>query len=133
VIRLAVTLASALALAACGGDDEDDSKEAQDTVREFIRATNDRDAEAFCGEVVSDAFLEQLTGAKGDRAEKLCEDQIKVVKSPRLELVRITKAEIDGEDAEVSARIKAQGQTRDQVFRLKEEDGGWRIAGGAER
>jgi hypothetical protein len=130
VIRLATILASALALVACG-DGGDDDKEAQDTVREFIRATNDRDARTFCGEVVSEDFLEQLTGARGDRAEKLCEDQIKVVKSPRLELVRIAKTEVDGDEAEVTARIKAQGQSRDQVFRLKEEDGDWRIAGGS--
>jgi hypothetical protein len=131
VIRLATILAAALALAACGGDGGDDSKDAQQTVREFIRATNERDADTFCGDVVSDDFKEQLTGASGDRAQKLCEEQIKVVKSPRLELVRITKTEVNGDEAEVTAQIKAQGQTREQAFRLKDEDGDWRIAGGA--
>jgi hypothetical protein len=127
--RLPPILLAGLALAACGGGDDD--QEAQDAVREFIRATNERDADAFCNEAITEDFREQFTAAKGDNARKLCEEQLKTAKTPRLQLVRIVKTKVDGDSADVTADMRTQGQPLQQVFRLRKEDGDWGIAGGA--
>ncbi len=124
-----VTGLGANLLAACGGGDDD--KEAQDAVREFIRATNERDADTFCNEAITDDFREQFTAAKGDSARKICEQQLKSSKTPRLQLVHIVKTEVDGDEAEVTADMRTQGQPLKQVFHLKKEHGDWGVAGGS--
>ena len=50
-----------------GGDDEEDVEE---TVRDFVQATNEPDEDAFCGEFVTQEFIEQSTGANGDEAAR---------------------------------------------------------------
>jgi hypothetical protein len=128
VRRLPPILVATLALAACGGDDD---TKAQDAVREFIRATNDRDAETFCNEAITDDFREQFTAAKGDTAREVCEQQLESSKTPRLELLRIARTEVDGDEAEVTAEMRTQGQPLRQVFHLKKEGGDWGVAGGS--
>jgi Domain of unknown function (DUF4878) len=121
----------AVALAACGGDD-DDREEVERTVRDFVTATNERDADAFCGELVTQEFLEQSTGAKGDQAEEACKKQLESVVGIRLRLVKIRGTEIDGDRARVTAVLEAQGQRQPpRVLRLVREDGDWKLAGGA--
>jgi len=130
LIRLANLLLAlfALGLAACGGDDE---KQAEQTVREFVKATNSRDTQKFCDELVSQQFLEQSTGAKGDRAREACRDQLKSLKGLKVHLDRVSNAKVDGDRATVRTVLSNQGQKQDQVFRLKKEDGDWKLAGGA--
>jgi hypothetical protein len=118
----------ALALSACGGGD--DREDIEQTVRDFVSATNDRDADTFCGEIVTQDFLEQSTGATGDEAEDECKRQLEAIKGLQVELVEISKTEVDGDSATVRAVIETQGDSRPQTLRLEQEDGKWKLAGG---
>ena len=117
----------ALALAACGGDDKAD---AEQTVREFVKATNSRDSKRFCTELVTQEFAEQATGAKGEKARETCQRQLKSLKGLKLELVRIESTRVDGDKARVRAVLAIQRQEQDQLYRLEKEDGSWKLAGG---
>jgi Domain of unknown function (DUF4878) len=123
----ASAVALALALAACGGDDR---KEAQQTVREFVKATNERDSDRFCDELATQEYLEQTTGATGDQAQEECKRQLEALTGVELELVRIRKTEVDGDQAEVTAELRTQTGRQVQLLRLEKEDGDWKLAGG---
>jgi ketosteroid isomerase-like protein len=125
---LPVLAALAVAPAACGGGD--DREDIEQTVRDFVSATNDRDADAFCGEIVTQEFLEQSTGAKGDEAEDECKRQLESIRGLEVELVKISRTEVDGDSATVRAVIETQGDSRPQTLRLEKEDGKWKLAGG---
>jgi len=121
---------AALLLPACGGDDR---KDAEQTVRDFVKATDDRDGDQFCGELVTQEFLEQTTGAKGDEAKEACKRQLGAVKGLEVELVTLRKVEIDGDSAKVTAVLNTQGRRQVQLLRLKKEGGDWKLAGGTGR
>jgi hypothetical protein len=120
-------LLAALALGACGGGD--DEEKIDQTVRDFATAANDRDADTFCGEIVTQEFLEKTTGATGDDAQDECRRQMEAIKGLRLKLVRIGKTEIDGDEATVTAVFRAQGATAPETFRLEKQDGDWKLSG----
>ena len=119
--------AAALAPAACGDDDKDDVEQ---TVRDFVSASSEPDPEAFCGEIVTQEFLEQATGATGDRAEDECKRQLEEASGVDAELVEIRRTEIDGDEATVRAVIRTQGRSATQTLRLEQEDGRWKLSGG---
>lgn len=127
--RLPLVLATiaALLLAACGGDDR---KDVEQTVRDFVRATDQRDADMFCDELVTQEFLEQSTGATGDRAKDACKEQLTAVTGLRVKLVRIRRIEIDDDRARASVVLETQGRRQARLLRLKREDGDWKLAGG---
>jgi hypothetical protein len=129
VSRLAPVLAAATALllAACGGDDRE---EVEQTVRDFVRATDQRDVDTFCDELVTQEFLEESTGATGEKAGDACKQQLRAVAGLRIELVRVSKTEIDGDRAVVTAVLETQGRRDVRLLRLREEDGDWKLAGG---
>ena len=99
-------------------------------MREFVTATNSRDSERFCTELVTQEFAEQATGAKGDRARDACEKQFRSLKGLKLKLVRLENTKVDGDKAQVRAVLSIQGQEQDQLYRLEKEDGSWKLAGG---
>jgi hypothetical protein len=122
---VAALLASMVAaLAACGGNDE---SEVRQTVRDFIKATRDRDADKWCGELVTHEFLEQATGATGSEATETCRKQIRAAKPPNVRLLKLDKPRVEDDTASVIATLEDQGRPRPQVFRLKNEDGDWRL------
>ena len=125
-LLMLVTVA-ALALGACGDDDKDDIEQ---TVRDFVSASSEPDPETFCGEIVTQEFLEQATGATGDSAEEECRRQLEDTSGVHAELVEIRGTEIDGERARVRALIRTQGPARTQTLRLEKEDGRWKLSGG---
>jgi predicted lipid-binding transport protein (Tim44 family) len=129
VSRLAPVLAAAapLLLAACGGDDRE---EVEQTVRDFVRATDQRDVDTFCDELVTQEFLEESTGATGEKAGDACKQQLRAVTGLRIELVQIRKTEIDGDRAVVTAVLETQGRRDVRLLRLRKEDGDWKLAGG---
>jgi ketosteroid isomerase-like protein len=130
VARLLTASAAALALAiaACGGDDR---KEARQTVRDFVKATNERDADRFCDELATQEYLEQSTGATGDQAREECKRQFEGVTRLELELVSIRQTEVDGDRARVAAELSTQGVREVRILRLEKEDGDWKLAGGS--
>ena len=127
---IACALALLLTLAACGGGD--DSEDAEQTVRDFVTATKERDADAFCDELVTREFLEQAIGATGDQAVEACKREFKSLTGLRVDLRRIVRTEVDGDTARVTAVLARQGQPLRQTFRLKKEDGDWKLAGSAD-
>ena len=95
-----------------------------------MSASSEPDPEAFCGEIVTQEFIEQATGATGDRAEDECRRQLEEASGVDAELVEIRNTEIDGEEARVRAVIRTQGQSGTQTLRLEKEDGKWKLSGG---
>ena len=128
--RLALALCLLpLALSACGGGD--DSKDAQQAVRDFVQATNDRDGDRLCGRLLSQEYMEKATGASGDRAEDACKDQLSLIKGLKLRLISIGATKVDGEEAVVRATIVTGGQRTSRRFELAKEDGDWKLVGGS--
>ena len=124
--RATALLVAALAFASCG---ENDKKDVDHTVREFVKATSQRDADKYCDDLVTQAFLEQTTLTAGHRARDACNKQLRALKGVTIRLVDIRKTEVHGDRARVVAVLEARGQSRPQPLRLRKEGGHWRIAG----
>jgi hypothetical protein len=129
VARLTLVLALAVALSACGGGD--DSKEAEQAVRDFVQATNTRDGDRLCGELLSQEYMEKATGASGDKAEDACKEQLSLIKGLKLRLVSMGAVKVDGDRATVRATISTGGQRLPRRFQLAKEDGAWKLVGGS--
>jgi hypothetical protein len=128
-VRVALTaLAAVVVFSACGGDNSD---AAEQTVRDFVTATKERDGQRFCEELVTRQFLEQTFGSSGDQATAACRRQLESIQGLRLELVEIRKTQIDGDNARVTVALETQGRPQVQSLRLEKEDGDWRLAGGS--
>jgi ketosteroid isomerase-like protein len=127
VARL-VALTCLLALVAgCGGDDK---KDAEQTVRDFVKAVNERDADAYCDDLITQEFLEKSTFAKGDQASESCKRTFKAIKGLHIELVRIVKTEVDGDKATVVAVLRRPGGQIRQRLQLEKDGGDWKLSGG---
>jgi hypothetical protein len=129
VVRRAAVICLLLAVSGCGGDD---TKDAEQTVRDFVAATQDHDADSFCDELVTQEFLEQTIGATGDKANESCKREFSNLKGLRVNLVRIVDTKVDGDSATVTAVLERQGQRTRQQLRLKQEGGDWKLAGSGE-
>ncbi len=123
---MALTCLLAL-VAGCGGDDK---KDAEQTVRDFVKAVNERDADAYCDDLITQAFLEKSTFAKGDQASESCKRTFKAIKGLHIELVRIVKTEVDGDKATVVAVLRRPGGQIRQQLQLEKDGGDWKLSGG---
>jgi Domain of unknown function (DUF4878) len=127
-------LSSALAiglialLAGCGGGGGD-KKEAEQTVRDFVKAVNERDADTYCDDLITKEFREKTSFATGDAARDSCKRDLKAIKGLHIELVRIASAKVDGDNATVTAVIKDSDAESKREIQLEKQDGDWRIAG----
>ena len=111
-----------------GGNDEEDIKK---VVREFIKATNERDADKWCGELVTDEFRQQVTGATGDRAKDSCRQLLEAQRGSSVEVINTGSVKVDGDEATARVTLERQGQRMPRLFRLEKEDGDWRLASDA--
>ena len=123
---MALTCLLAL-VAGCGGDDK---KDAEQTVRDFVKAVNERDADAYCDDLITEEFREKSTFATGDKARDSCKRQLKAIKGLQIELVRIVTTKVDGDKAIVTVVFRRSGQQVRQPVRLEKDGGDWKIAGG---
>ena len=130
MVRRVALICLLVAVSGCGGGD--DKEEAEQTVRDFVQATRERDADRFCDELVTQEFLEQTIGATGDKAKESCKREFRNLRGLRVTLVRIVTTEVDGDNATVTAVLDRQGQPIREKLRLKKEDGDWKLAGAAE-
>ena len=99
-------------------------------VRAFVEATNDRDSDRLCEELLSPKFIAESTGAKTGDTDT-CKEQIGAVRGLRLVLVEIRRTTVDGDDARVSAILRVNGQRQARQFLLQKQDGDWKLAGGS--
>jgi hypothetical protein len=128
-VRRALLVLLALALlVGCGSSDEN---AAEQTVKDFVKATNEGDGDKFCGELVTKDFLKRTTGGTGKKAEDECKAQLRSYRGLNIRLLRIERTQVQGGRAKVTATLRNQGQTQVQVLRLKKEDGRFRLAGGS--
>jgi hypothetical protein len=131
VARFLPVLLLLLALAGCGGGGDDDPGEVEQTLRDFVTATNDRDGEKLCGDLLTQEYMEKATGATGDRAEDACRKQLDLTTGLQLDLVSIGRTKLDGDEASVRAVIGTDGVRAPRLFRLEKEDGRWKLADGS--
>ena len=131
VFGLAVlaVLALLLGAAACGGDG-DDGDDAKQTVRDFVEATNQRDGDRLCGDLLTREYIEKATGTTGDAAQETCKQQLDLLTGLRLRLVSVGASTVDGDEATVRAVIATGGQRTRRVFTLAKEDGDWKLLEG---
>jgi predicted lipid-binding transport protein (Tim44 family) len=126
--RIAALICLLALLAGCGGSD--DKEDAEQTVRDFVTALREGDEDTFCDELLTKEFLEQFSGATGDRAKESCKRELgNLTGLDKVRLVKVERAKVDGDEATVTAVIVRQGQRLKQVYRLKKEDGDWKLAG----
>lgn len=118
-------LCCGMALGACGGSDKGD---AEQTVKDFVKAINQQDGDKFCGKLVSDSFLEGSFGSKGDQAQKACRSQLKSLKSVNLKLDSVKKTKIDGKKAKVTVELETGGRKQTQVIPLEKQGSDWRVS-----
>jgi hypothetical protein len=122
-----------LAIAGCGGGGgDDDPDEVRQTVRDFVEATNQRDGETLCGELLTQDYLEKSTLATGDQAGEACREQLDRTVDLRLKLISIGKPAVDGDEATVRVVMDTDGVRAPRLFRLEREDGTWKLADGTE-
>lgn len=125
-VPIVLLAALTLGLSACGGNDKQD---AEQTVRDFVKATNQRDVNKLCDDLLTTEFIEQTTGATGGKARDACKQQLKTARI-QLGLRGIKSTEVKGDKATVTATIELQGRAQDRPFALVKKDGNWRLAGG---
>jgi ketosteroid isomerase-like protein len=119
----------ALLVGGCGGGGGDDKQKAQQTVRDFVKAVNTRDADTYCDHLITKEFREKSTFATGDRASESCKREMKAITGLHITLVRIVSTKVDGDSATVTAILGRSGQELKQQLALRKEDGDWKLAG----
>ena len=125
--RFAALICLVALLAGCGGDDK---KDAEQTVREFVTAVNERDADAYCDDLITEEFREKSTFATGDKASESCKRELKAIRGLHIELVRIVRTKVDGDKATTTVVFRRAGQDVRQQIQLEKDGGDWKIAGG---
>jgi hypothetical protein len=129
-VGLVLVVGLVLLLTGALGGGAGSKKDAEQTVRDFVAATNNRDADKLCNDLLSKEFIEQATGASGDDAKRACKQQFSLFRGLNLRLVGITSTKVNGSKATVDTIIETEQQPQPRVFRLKMEGGRWRLAGG---
>jgi ketosteroid isomerase-like protein len=132
MVRVAVPICLLALLAGCGGGGGDDKTNAEQTVRDFVKAVNTRDADTYCDDLITKEFREKSTFATGDRASESCKREMKAITGLHITLVRIVSTKVDGDTATVTAVLGRSGQELRQELRLKNEDGDWKLAGSSQ-
>jgi ketosteroid isomerase-like protein len=127
VTRLLAPLLAACALVACGGEEPAD---VEAVIRGWAKAANERDAKAFCNDYVTQDFAERVSGATGGNAREQCEKLFEATQPGlQITILDVSRVEIDGGEASALVRRRTTGSgASDQIFRLEQEDGEFRIA-----
>jgi ketosteroid isomerase-like protein len=129
--RLLPPLFVSCVLAACGGESK--SEDVEDAIRGWAKAANERDTKAFCNDYVTEDFAERVSGATGDNAREQCEKLLKATqRGLTIKIREVKKIEIDGDSATAVVSMVAGSAPADRLFKLKKEDGEFRIASSGE-
>ncbi len=119
-----LVLASAFALAACGGSSESDEDKITDVITTSATSTDP----ANCGALETQAFMEQQSGgSKGKEAVKECEEEAKDPSGNPKE-VTVTNVKVDGSGASADVAFVGGNFDGQKVnVALIEEDGDWKL------
>jgi ketosteroid isomerase-like protein len=131
VTRRALAICLIALLAGCGGGGGDDKAQAEQTVRDFVKAVNTRDADTYCDDLITKEFREKTTFATGDRASESCKREFKAIRGLHLRLDKFVRTKVDGDSATTTVRIGRAGSVTQQQIKLEKDGGDWKIAGGA--
>jgi ketosteroid isomerase-like protein len=120
-ILIPALLAAAALIAACGGDDEADVREALDRYGKAVAA---KDYQTICDELLADDLKANLR-----RVQAPCETALqrgfREVERPT---ITIRSVKIDGDTASAVARSDAANQEpSEDTIRLVKEDGEWKV------
>ena len=86
--RLAVPICLlALLVAGCGGGG-DDKTQAEQTVRDFVKAVNTRDADTYCEDLITKAFREKTHLRHRGQGHESCKREMKAITGLHIRLVR---------------------------------------------
>jgi ketosteroid isomerase-like protein len=131
VRRAALLICLLVAVSGCGGND---TKDAEQTVRDFVEALNTHDADRYCDELITKEFLEKTTFNTGDedKARESCKREFKNLTGLKVNLAKIESTKVDGDNATVTAVLVRQGQRIEQKLLLEKEGGDWKLAGAAQ-
>ncbi len=127
--RIAPFICLLALLAGCGGGS--DEEKVEQTIRDFVTAVNERDADTYCDDLITEEFRERSTFAKGDRARESCKRALKAISGLKIRLERVGDPKIDGDKATVNVMFRRSGQRVSQKVTLEKDGGDWKIAGGA--
>lgn len=114
----AILTATVLALAACGG--ESDEEQIERVVASFADAVEEKDVGKFCGAVITD---EIPGGGK-------CEDGLSaedIAATGDVESVMVSDIEIDGDTATADVTTKVDGEDMKEDLDFRKRDGDWKI------
>ena len=100
-------------------------------LRDFVEATNERDGDTLCGDLLTQDYKEGATGATGEQADEACRQLLDVTTGLKLRLIRLGKVEIDGEKATARAVIDTDGVEVPRLFMFEREDGKWKLGAGS--
>lgn len=119
-----LVLASALALAACGGgDDSGDEGKIEETIETSITSSDP----SKCTDLMTQAFVEQNSGLTGKEALEDCEDEAGDT-SDDPDSVTVSAIEVDGSDATAQVGFVGGGFAGQKVdVALVEADDQWRL------
>jgi hypothetical protein len=125
VRSLALLVAGALALAACGGGKErSDSDRVRDTLGAFAQASAQHDYQRVCGDLLAKPVLDAVRKA-GLSCEQTMKAAMDGVKDPKLEVRQVT---VNGTKATAKVHTTAAGQQpSDDTVALVKEGGDWKI------
>jgi hypothetical protein len=121
---MAIAVIASLALAACGGGDDNGSSDDQDQITQAINAAATSGDTAACTKYQTAKFTQQTSGEPGQSAEQAVASCQKDAENTAADSVEVTDIEVDGDNA--TAKAKATGSTFDgqtlDVALVKEGD-----------
>ena len=118
---VAVALAAAAMLSACGRSEE---REVRETLEEYAQAVERKDYQALCDDLLAARLIENLRRV-GAPCEIALQQGLGDVEKPS---IVVESVKVDGDTASAVARTDAANQEPSKdTIRLAKEDGDWKI------
>jgi hypothetical protein len=124
IVRCVAALLAAALLAGCGGGPSDDQQVRQ-TLRDFVKATSDKNYKLICDQLLAPRLVDQVK-AIGLPCEKALQRGLGDVRDPHLTIGKVT---VDGDRASAQIRTSAAGQQpSSDTVELTKVGGRWRVS-----
>lgn len=111
--------------------DEAEVHAASNTMRDYFKRLNAHDG-SLCAELLTQSFVEQMTGRRGDAAVARCREQISGSKLPA-RLRSLDAGRVRDREALIQYTATVGAMTRSAVAHLVEQDGRYRLNGDGSR